>query len=437
LKHPIIKLLSLLIVALPVACSSSRPFEIDMMPAPEVYDADGFNPLSDSDPIEALPYKGILYATDRQPAGEGDKERFYKNQRGPYLRLGVAMIDLGQEGMTWQEARRISLLKNRTDKYPVRVENIVEYGGLDRTATPFIEPGAMGENPHLPAVQFADNINAQLARSKRKHIFIYVHGYRVTFENPVLVATELWHYLGYDGVFIAYAWPSTPSKWAYLKDTETAAGYARNLRIFLDYLAEETDAEQIDVIGYSAGTRLVARAFEQLALMYHDDTPDEIRARQHIGNLILVSSDIDRGVFGAYLADGLLKVPGHLTIYTSRTDKALGMSQWLTRRERLGQMWSGSVERISRYLHEREAGISVIDVTGVQGSTENHGHGYFRSSPWVSSDILMTLMYGLGPAERGLVQADESAAWTFPADYIERLRAALGEVNPALKAVAE
>jgi len=437
LKLAIINPLSLLIVALLVGCNGSKPFEIDLMPAPEVYDADGFNPLSDSDPVEALPYKGILYATDRQPAGKGDKDRFYENQRGRFLRLGVARVDLGQEGMTWEEARRISLLKNRTDKYPVKVVNIVEYGGLDRTATPFTEPAAMGENPHLPAVQFADNINAQLARSKRKHIFIYVHGYRVTFENPVLVATELWHYLGYDGVFIAYAWPSTPSKWAYLKDTETAAGYARNLRIFLDYLADETDAEQIDVIGYSAGTRLVARAFEQFALMHHDDTPEAIHVRQRLGNLILVSSDIDRGVFGEYLADGLLKVPAHLTIYTSRTDKALGLSQFLTRRERLGQMWSGPAERISRYLHEQEAGISVIDVTGVQGSTESHGHGYFRSSPWVSSDILMRLMYGLGPSERGLVQVGTSKVWTFPADYIKRLRTALGGANPALKAVEE
>ena len=115
----------------------------------------------------------------------------------------------------------------------------------------------MGEDPRQPARRFADSVNAKLAVSKRKHVFVYVHGYKVTFENPVLVATELWHYLGYDGVFIAYAWPSTPSKWAYLKDTETAAGYARNLRIFLDYLADETDAEQIHVVGYSAGHGLL------------------------------------------------------------------------------------------------------------------------------------------------------------------------------------
>ena len=94
-----------------------------------------------------------------------------------------------------------------------------------------------------------------------------MHGYKVVFENPLLVAAELWHFLGYDGVFIAYAWPSTPKKLAYFSDLETTSLSAYNLRIFLEYLARETDAENIHIIGYSAGTRLVINALNQLALI--------------------------------------------------------------------------------------------------------------------------------------------------------------------------
>jgi hypothetical protein len=50
----------------------------------------------------------------------------------------------------------------------------------------------------------------------------------------------------------------------------------------------------------------------------------------------------------------------------------------------------------------------------------------------VSSDVLMTLMYNLSPGERGLVMLDDIPEWTFPPDYVERLRKSLGEVNPAL-----
>jgi esterase/lipase superfamily enzyme len=423
-------LVSVVLAAALTACSSQQPFEINLMPAPEVYDENGFNPLSDADPISDLPYKGVLYATDRRPATEDSKERFYLNNRGAYLRLGVATIQVTDAGMSWEEARRVSLLKNRGANYPLSVNSAEEYGGLDRTLDLFTPPETLGPDPHAAAARYAEAINAQLARSERKDIYIYVHGYKVVFENPVLVATELWHFLGYDGVFIAYSWPSTPSKWAYLKDTETAAGFARNLRLFLEYLSEETNAEQIHVLGYSAGTRLVARAFEQLALIHQDESPEKLRAELRIGNLILVGSDIDRHIFSNYVADGLAGIPNRLTIYTSDNDKALGVSQMLTRRERLGQLAKDRFAEVDEWLTGNEEHISVIDVTAAEGGTSGNGHGYFRNSPWASSDILMTLMYDLSPAERGLALEEESPVWSFPPDYIERLRAALAEINP-------
>ena len=65
----------------------------------------------------------------------------------------------------------------------------------------------------VPSEQFAAKVNAKLAISRAKDVFIYLHGYKVVFENPLLVASELWHFLGYEGVFIAFAWPSTPRPW--------------------------------------------------------------------------------------------------------------------------------------------------------------------------------------------------------------------------------
>jgi esterase/lipase superfamily enzyme len=418
------------------ACGGAKPLQIELMPAPEVYD-ENFNPFTDSRSIDDLPYQGVLYATDRMPATEDSKERFYLNDRGGYLRLGLAKVKLARADMTWEDARRLSLAKNRSDKYPIEVSDVEEFGGLDRSWVPFLPLDKIGTYPHSADAEFADVVNSRLATSKRKDIYIYVHGYKVIFENPVLVATELWHFLGYDGVFIAYSWPSTPSKWAYLKDTETAAGFARNLRIFIEYLAEETDVEQIHVVGYSAGTRLVSRTFEQLALMHHDSSPEKIRDELRIGNLILIGSDVDRQVFGTYVADGLLEIPRHLSIYVSERDKALGFSTFLTRRERLGQMWTELPESLSAYFDEHEADVSIINVTDAEGGTGGNGHGYFRQSPWASSDILMTLMYDLPPATRGLVRNEETSIWTFPPDYIQRLRTALGEINPQLKFTAD
>ena len=81
----------------------------------------------------------------------------------------------------------------------------------------------------------------------------------------------------------------------------------------------------------------------------------------------MIGSDLDRQVFGAYLADGLLEVPRHLAVYISENDKALGLSEFLTRRKRLGQMWTDVPDRLENYLNRREADFSVINVTDAEG----------------------------------------------------------------------
>lgn len=411
------------------ACSTKKLNEINLMPAPDVYKEGAVDPFTDTNPIEKIPYRGVLYATDRSPADKND--HFYKNKRGNLLRLGSAKIQVGKEDITWEEARRISLLKNRTEKYPLKVTEIEEFGILDRSITVFTPPDLIKKDLYQPAERFAGMVNEKLKQSRRKDIYIYVHGYKVIFENPVLVATELWHFLGYDGVFIAYAWPSTPKALAYVSDAETAALSSHFLQIFLQYLAEETDAESIHIVGYSAGTRVVITALAQLAMLNTDKDKTAIQRKLKIGHVILTASDFDRQLFGIQLVKGLLKIPRTLTVYMSKSDSALGFSRWLFGRERLGQMWEYRKlpDIAAKYLRKRRE-LIFIDVTDAESATTGNGHAYFRKSPWTSSDILMTLMHDLRPNERGLVRSEDLPIWTFPPDYIQRLRSALVKVLP-------
>ena len=81
-------------------------------------------------------------------------------------------------------------------------------------------------------------------------------------------------------------------------------------------------------------------------------------------------------------------------------------------------------DEVKAFLWSTDA-LAIVDVTEAEESDTGNGHAYFRRSPWASSDVLMTLSTDLGPAERGLVRDDASPIWTFPSDYIERLRTAL------------
>ena len=426
-----------LMVALMLAGCAGMPVDqVNLMPAPDVYGDGMLNPLPDHDPYEALPYDGILYATDRAPATPADREKYYQNDRGQILRVGVARVELGTKKYEWEQARIVSMLKSRTEKYPIKVAKVDEWGVIASTVPYWIDlESDTGGNPVPDATQkFADAIDAQLVRSKRKHVYIYVHGYKVVYENPVLVSAELWHFLGYDGAFIAYAWPSTPSKFAYIKDSDTSSGFARNFRLLLESIANNTDVEQIHILGYSNGTRLVTRAMEQLALIHKGKTQQEIYDELRIQNVILVGSDLDRGVFASYVADGLLNVSKHLTVYMSKHDKALGFSRKLTRRERLGQLWGDKggemLPSTRRAISEIRDQISFINVSDAEGAGTGNGHGYFRSSPWASSDVLMTLTYNLSPEERGLAEQEDLPIYTFPPDYITRLWSAIEKRDP-------
>ncbi len=430
------QLSGLVLLAIVGGCASAPVDQIELMPAPDVYGDGLLNPLPETNPFDRIPYDGILFATDRSPATEEDPEQYYRNDRGQVVRLGLAEIQFGKKEFTWAFAREVSMLKSRSEKYPVKISSVDEWGIMGSTIPYWFDVSVIGEDK-LPADatdRFADAINAQLAASKKKHVYIYVHGYKVVYENPVLVSAELWHFLGYDGAFIAYSWPSTPSKFAYIKDSDTSAGYARNFRLLLEFVAENTDVEQIHVIGYSNGTRLVLRAMEQLALIHEGETADEIWKQLRLRNVILVGSDLDRGVFGAYVADGLLNVSKHLSIYMSKYDKALGFSQFLTRRQRLGQLWGGKggeMHPLARQaLIDYRDQISFINVSDAEGSSTGNGHGYFLSSPWASSDVLMTMYYGLTPEQRGLVEQEDLPIFTFPPDYISRLWNAIEAVDP-------
>ena len=404
-------------------CASQPKDQIMLMPAPDVFDQGEWDPFTDRDPVKDIPYGGILYATDREPAQE--EGRYYLDERGHVLRLGVAQITAGKEGMTWEEARRISLLKDRSEDYPLKVTDVREDGILDSSTNLFTESLLDSNQRNVPGVQFAAKVNAKLAISKRKDVFIYVHGYKVVFENPLLVASELWHFLGYEGAFIAFSWPSTPSTLAYFSDLETAALSAGNLRILIQYLAENTDARRIHIIGYSAGTRVVAQALDQLALMHAGPGCKDSAKDLRIGHVILTGSDIDLHLFGSFLVDGMLDVAEDITIYASAKDKALGVSRWVFGRDRLGQIVKEPLsEEATRYLNENSQ-LVVINATDTPGADSGNGHAYFRKSPWTSSDILATLTFDLKPEERGLEQVGGQPIWTFSADYIDKLRAAV------------
>jgi hypothetical protein len=128
----------------------------------------------------------------------------------------------------------------------------------------------------------------------------------------------------------------------------------------------------------------------------------------------------------------MLRIPERITVYVSSADRALVWASFIFRRGRLSQMWAEELPPRTADFLRANPSLEFIDVTEAAGSTTGNGHAYFRQSPWVSSDLLTLLAYDIGAAERGLEKEENLLVWTFPPDYIERLRKALLEINPQL-----
>lgn len=150
----------------------------------------------------------------------------------------------------------------------------------------------------------------------------------------------------------------------------------------------------------------------------------------------MVGSDYDKGLFAAALTNGILDVTDRITVYLSAIDRALRFSNFLFGRERLGEILGGEMPEHVRALLRNRADLVLIEVTDAENAGARNGHAYFRASPWVSSDILATLALGLAPDERGLVRADPSLPiWSYPPDFVERLRAALATDSAGTSAI--
>lgn len=404
------------------ACGPNIYDEINLMPSPTLYTEAALDPFSEAATQNIQARTQLFYATDRMPVGLDDPQAYYNNERGHVLRTGVADVVLSPRVESLEEVRRITLSETRDTPYKLRVSGVRETGIMPFSVTRYMATPPSAQSMQAAGQQFAKQINAQLAASGNKDIFIYTHGYNVDFDYSTLVSKELQHFLGYQGVFISYNWAATPSRFAYFRDQETALATRRNLRLLVEFLSENTKARRIHLIGYSAGSRVMFETAYQIAL--------QPAPKPRLGRLILISSDLDRSYFLQALEDDLLETVTDVTLYQSQTDSALALSRFVFGRQRLGE--ASAEDGANPVVRDSIAGLKnlhIIDVTDAEKADAGNGHWYFRSSPWTSSDIFMSLLTDRAPGARGLVRAPGEVVWRFPTDYPERLRSIVAAVD--------
>lgn len=393
------------------------------MPTPALY-ADG-NPAHFADVPEVFQSNTIdvLYVTDRAREDLEDGTFRYTNGRSASLAYGSAIVRVGEHDTSWDQIVASSTSASG-GRFRIGVTSMTEVDRLPETPLPpVMEDGLIVDDPagvaeqHAAALQFCESMGRRLALTPRKEVFIFVHGINNTFDNAVCRVAGLWHFLGREGVPIAYTWPAgAPGLFGYFRDRESGEFTIFHLKQFLRVLSQCPELEHIHVIAHSRGTDVALSALRELFIEARA-AGDDLRQRFKIRTIVLAAADVDLEVAQQRIvAERMGNGAEQSIVYVSPNDRAIGLSQWLFNSiDRIGNLRVQEFQAVRQSLPpgDRLQFINVEERTGFLS------HSYFLDNPAVSSDLVLVLRFNRPPGVehgRPLIPLYEGF-WLIKPDY--------------------
>jgi esterase/lipase superfamily enzyme len=361
----------------------------------------------------------VLYATSRAPAPAG-AEGNYTARRGDSVRLGLAHVGLGEPGWTFDDLVQSDRTSTVDTPRPARVASVQEFG-------------RMGDDADR---EFLAAIDSQVEASRTGEAVLYVPGYRVGFDNVMTLMGAWGHYLGRSSAVVAFSWPTGTRAWNYVIDCPRARADIPDIERLVRMIGERSKARRLNLIAFSCGSPLLAEALVQLRGRYPEDDRDALQRRFRIANVVFVAADIDLTTFARSQVPALTDIARRTQVYVSEDDAALKFAGLLAGASRLGRPRLGELTREDLETLASNERLIGIDVAGVYGAHElsgMRGHGYWVANNRVSTDVLLSMIYPINPALRGLEHKPGKAMWTFPDDYPRRVGDAVYEAAPDLR----
>ena len=221
----------------------------------------------------------------------------------------------------------------------------------------------------MPIDSFRSALKAEMDR-KGKNIFVFIHGYNVSFEDAARRTAQMSFDLKFEGAPVFYSWPSQAKWYSYAMDKGNIAKSTEQIRTFLMDLAKTSQADTINLIAHSMGNVGLTAALSEI----------EASSKPYFNQVVLAAPDIDADVFKNEIASKIVTKSHRTTLYTSKTDLALISSRYFNQRSRAGD--SGPEVLILD-------GIETIDATAVDSSLL--GHSYYGSNISVLDDLGLLL----------------------------------------------
>ena len=336
--------------------------------------------------LAALPKPGtremkVFFATNRAALDNGTSASF-GNERSQEMSFGKAQIVLCSSELERLAARR--------------AEGI---GRLDRASgrlTAADKLNIRSLSCFKSTKEFANEVAALNERASRykQQLLIFVHGYKVSFDEALLRAGQMAFDLDFDGAVMIFSWPSADALFGYIRDQDSARIAENHLMSLLFDLSKHLPQTKVQIVAHSMGNVVVLGALEKTALKQ--------RAEQAVrfGEVILAHPDVDSHRF-QQLAKSIEPLKVGLTLYANSGDWALWVSKILRGERRAG----GEAYVVP--------GVNTIDTTGMGAkwswrslnpATWGFNHDVFVRDPILFGEITRLLLNGERPVHRRTIE---------------------------------
>lgn len=248
-----------------------------------------------------------------------------------------------------------------------------------------------------PVNAFFLDVAGAVAASSPRELLLFVHGYNVTFKDAVQKTGFLAHRLGFPGPAVLFSWPSNGETGEYRDDEISARDALPDFRTFLVDLASRSGAQKIHVIAHSMGARSLTDAVVGAV------GGGQLPGASPFGQVVLAAADIDAAEFQQGTGTTLRSVCDGVTLYVSRKDKALVLSEKVHGEHRVGDC---------RDQITVVAGIETIDASKLPCCLL--GHSYYSDSSVVTEDLKKLILEGRSAGARGLERDEGRQCWILP-----------------------
>ncbi len=241
--------------------------------------------------------------------------------------------------------------------------------------------------------QLYDSATA-LARSVQRatperETMVFVPGYNNTLSEAMYRLAQIRTDFNQGKPAVLFSWPSAGDPRGYIYDRDSVLFARDDLEHVLKSLTE-VPGEKVFILAHSVGTHLTMEVLRQAALR------GDRQLLNRISGVALMSPDIDPDLFRRQ-AEAIGKLPQPFVIFTSKQDRALGLSAILSgRKPRLGVVDSPDE-------------VKGLDVQVVDFSEVSDGKGLNHIVP-VTSPVAVRLLKGL------ISQSERAGHWM--GDYI-------------------